>query len=121
MSFQLFNRSFCFLGSHLAARIDENRLHLRNQNYRDILSRLPFTNNGDNHHEFDYFFWMGDLNYRIEMPRDNIIQAAESGNYQILLENDQLYREMSYERCFIEFEEHEINFMPTYRFNRGFT
>jgi len=44
---------------------------------RDIIKGLAqHSMNGlaDVHHEFDYLFWMGDLNYRIELPRDEIIE-----------------------------------------------
>lgn len=37
--------------------------------FSDIISRLPFSQFADTHHEFDHFFWLGDLNYRIEMDR----------------------------------------------------
>lgn len=48
-----------------------------NPNYRDIIKGLAqhsVNNLSDIHHEFDFLFWMGDLNYRIELPRDEIIE-----------------------------------------------
>eukprot|EP01125_Pyxidicula_operculata_P001203 TRINITY_DN11141_c0_g1_i1.p1 TRINITY_DN11141_c0_g1~~TRINITY_DN11141_c0_g1_i1.p1 ORF type:complete len:1159 (-),score=245.47 TRINITY_DN11141_c0_g1_i1:389-3640(-) len=119
ITFSLYDTSFCFLGSHLAARIDRNRLAARNQNYRDIISRLSFSPFGDSHHEFDHFFWLGDLNYRIELDRDEIIEQANAGNYNYLLQFDQLMHEKNSGNCFFQFEEMQVNFKPTYRFERG--
>jgi hypothetical protein len=85
VAFDLFDTRLCFIGSHLAARIDRRRMELRNQHYRDIMKDLNFSDNGDNHHEFDHVFWMGDLNYRIEMPRDTIIKLCEQKDWPTLL------------------------------------
>ena len=48
ITFSFFDAKFCFIGSHLAARIDRKRLEARNQNYRDILKGLAsgFSTNG---------------------------------------------------------------------------
>ena len=48
IAFSFFDAKFCFIGSHLAARIDRKRLEARNQNYRDILKGLAsgFSTNG---------------------------------------------------------------------------
>eukprot|EP01125_Pyxidicula_operculata_P013585 TRINITY_DN4506_c0_g1_i2.p1 TRINITY_DN4506_c0_g1~~TRINITY_DN4506_c0_g1_i2.p1 ORF type:complete len:1139 (-),score=270.66 TRINITY_DN4506_c0_g1_i2:138-3554(-) len=120
VSFSLYHTSFCFLGSHLAARIDRNRLAVRNQNYKDIISRLPFSTTGsDCHHEFDHFFWLGDLNYRIELDRDEIMERSNNKEYDYLLQFDQLLNEKNLGNCFFQFDEAKVNFKPTYRYDRG--
>jgi hypothetical protein len=124
LCFEYYDTRFCFVGTHLAARIDRKRLEVRNQNYRDILKGLAangFTKNGlgDVHHEFDYFFWLGDLNYRIEMSRDEIIQKIMVSDFAPLRKHDQLINERTAQNCFLDFEEADVNFEPTYRFNRG--
>jgi hypothetical protein len=61
----------------------------------DIISRMPMSNDcQDIHSEFDYLFWMGDLNYRIEWDRDKIIQETAHGRYDEMLARDQLLNEM---------------------------
>lgn len=122
ISFDIYDNRICFVGSHLAARIDRKRLEARNQNYRDILKGLSsFSNNSlsDIHHEFDHLIWLGDLNYRIEMKRDEIIAKIKMNDLESLRKCDQLLEEMKLENCFVDFEEMEINFSPTYRYNRG--
>jgi hypothetical protein len=92
----------------LAARIDRKRLEVRNQNYRDILKGLSsFSRNGlgDIHHEFDYLFWLGDLNYRIELSRDDIINKIYAQDYSFMRKHDQLLNERAEGNCFLDFEE----------------
>uniref|UniRef100_A0A6B2KXB8 Inositol polyphosphate-related phosphatase domain-containing protein n=1 Tax=Arcella intermedia TaxID=1963864 RepID=A0A6B2KXB8_9EUKA len=117
--FVLYDTPFCFVGTHLAARIERNRLMARNLNYRDVMSRLPFSVNGDNHNEFDHLFWMGDLNYRLELERDKIMSLCNNADYYTLLKNDQLIHEKNIGNCFYQFKEGPIRFRPTYRFERG--
>lgn len=123
IAFDIYDNRICFVGSHLAARIDRKRLEARNQNYRDILKGLSngFSKNGlsDIHHEFDHLIWLGDLNYRIEMSRDEIISKVQQNDLESLTKRDQLFEEMKLENCFVDFEEMEIRFTPTYRYNRG--
>ncbi len=52
------------------------------------------TSLSDIHHEFDYFFWFGDLNYRIEWTRDAIISNSDAGIFDEMLSKDQLFQEM---------------------------
>ena len=58
--------SICFVCSHLAAHVEETKR--RNQDYKEICSRLKFTNldpeNPMKINDHDMVYWMGDLNYR---------------------------------------------------------
>eukprot|EP01127_Copromyxa_protea_P022884 TRINITY_DN8432_c0_g1_i1.p1 TRINITY_DN8432_c0_g1~~TRINITY_DN8432_c0_g1_i1.p1 ORF type:complete len:1031 (+),score=159.25 TRINITY_DN8432_c0_g1_i1:58-3150(+) len=123
VTFTLYGQSFCFLGSHLEARIDYSRLLERNQNCKDILTRMPFSQwSSDIQNEFDYFFWLGDLNYRIELERQTIIDTCAIGDANALNSMkpfDQLRNQMKLGNCFSEFQEGDINFIPTYRYDRG--
>lgn len=123
IAFDIYDNRICFIGSHLAARIDKKRLEARNQNYRDILKGLAsgFSKNGlnDIHHEFDHVIWLGDLNYRIELNRSDIINKIRLGDLDSLRNADQLLDGMKSETCFLDFEEMEIHYSPTYRYNRG--
>lgn len=77
----------------------------------------------DNH---DMVFLFGDLNYRIAATNDLVRPAITKGDFRILKANDELmqafelYRhskDMQY-RFYREFIEGEINFKPTYKFNK---
>uniref|UniRef100_A0AAY4EUM3 phosphatidylinositol-3,4,5-trisphosphate 5-phosphatase n=1 Tax=Denticeps clupeoides TaxID=299321 RepID=A0AAY4EUM3_9TELE len=120
----MFNRtSFGFVNSHLTSG-SEKKLR-RNQNYTSI---LRFLNLGDKKlnpfditHRFTHLFWLGDLNYRIELPfteAENIVTKIKQQHYPELLRSDQLTMERSEEKVFLEYVEEEITFAPTYRFER---
>lgn len=65
---------------------------------------MPFSSEcSDIHNEFDYFFWTGDLNYRIEWERDKIISCADNGQYEELLPYDQLIQEKAVSDFFLDF------------------
>uniref|UniRef100_A0A8C2C7B6 phosphatidylinositol-3,4,5-trisphosphate 5-phosphatase n=1 Tax=Cyprinus carpio TaxID=7962 RepID=A0A8C2C7B6_CYPCA len=120
----MFNRtSFGFVNSHLTSG-SEKKLR-RNQNYVSI---LRFLNLGDKKlnpfditHRFTHLFWLGDLNYRVDLPAqeaENIVMKIKLQQYQDLLARDQLNMEKEEERVFLDYEEEEITFAPTYRFER---
>ncbi|XP_053285691.1 phosphatidylinositol 3,4,5-trisphosphate 5-phosphatase 1 [Pleuronectes platessa] len=123
VSFMFNGTSFGFVNSHLTSG-SEKKLR-RNQNYTSI---LRFLNLGDKKlnpfditNRFTHLFWLGDLNYRVEFPSteaEYIVTKIKQQQYQELLCKDQLGMEMNDEKVFLHFEEEEIMFAPTYRFER---
>ncbi|CAJ0944611.1 unnamed protein product [Ranitomeya imitator] len=98
----------------------------RKQNYFNILRFLvlgdkklsPFNIS----HRFTHLFWLGDLNYRVQLPNseaENIIHKIKLQQHQELLPNDQLNMERKESQVFLHFNEEEITFPPTYRYERG--
>ncbi|XP_017681699.1 PREDICTED: phosphatidylinositol 3,4,5-trisphosphate 5-phosphatase 1 isoform X2 [Lepidothrix coronata] len=124
VSFMFNGTSFGFVNSHLTSGSEKK--HRRNQNYTNILRFLTL---GDKKlspfnitHRFTHLFWLGDLNYRVEQPpaeAENIIQKIRQQQYPELLAFDQLLLERKDQKVFLQFEEEEITFAPTYRFERG--
>ncbi|KFP73929.1 Phosphatidylinositol 3,4,5-trisphosphate 5-phosphatase 1, partial [Acanthisitta chloris] len=124
VSFMFNGTSFGFVNSHLTSGSEKK--HRRNQNYTNILRFLTL---GDKKlspfnitHRFTHLFWLGDLNYRVEQPpaeAENIIQKIRQQQYPELLAFDQLLIERKEQKVFLQFEEEEITFAPTYRFERG--
>ncbi|XP_042273547.1 phosphatidylinositol 3,4,5-trisphosphate 5-phosphatase 1 [Thunnus maccoyii] len=123
VSFMFNGTSFGFVNSHLTSG-SEKKLR-RNQNYINI---LRFLNLGDKKlnpfditHRFTHLFWLGDLNYRVELPSteaENIVAKIKQQQYQELLSKDQLNMERNDGKVFLHFDEEEITFAPTYRFER---
>ena len=115
-TFKVQETSFCFLSCHLAAR-PQNVL-TRNQNAKDLFSikfehlDLDFTT------EFDYLFWFGDLNYRLDKEYNTTVEMLASGAYRELRDCDQLLKEQIANRSFVNFQEGQLNFPPTYRYIR---
>ncbi|XP_076435089.1 phosphatidylinositol 4,5-bisphosphate 5-phosphatase A-like [Babylonia areolata] len=97
---------------HVAERIEDYDSILDDQKFKD-----PDVENILDH---DYVFWMGDLNFRIDnMSRGEVERAISSGGLRKLLENDQLNRCREEKLIFEDFEEMEIKFPPTYKFDPG--
>ncbi|XP_058155855.1 phosphatidylinositol 3,4,5-trisphosphate 5-phosphatase 1 [Dasypus novemcinctus] len=123
VSFMFNGTSLGFVNSHLTSG-SEKKLR-RNQNYMNILRFLAL---GDKKlspfnitHRFTHLFWLGDLNYRLELPvseAETIIQKIKQQQYADLLSHDQLLLERREQKVFLHFEEEEITFAPTYRFER---
>uniref|UniRef100_A0A8C4HNY1 phosphatidylinositol-3,4,5-trisphosphate 5-phosphatase n=1 Tax=Dicentrarchus labrax TaxID=13489 RepID=A0A8C4HNY1_DICLA len=123
VSFMFNGTSFGFVNSHLTSG-SEKKLR-RNQNYTSILRFLNLTdkklNPFDITHQFTHLFWFGDLNYRVEFPSgeaENIVAKIKQQQYQELLSRDQLSMERNDGKVFLHFDEEEITFAPTYRFER---
>uniref|UniRef100_A0A8C3XN54 phosphatidylinositol-3,4,5-trisphosphate 5-phosphatase n=2 Tax=Chelydra serpentina TaxID=8475 RepID=A0A8C3XN54_CHESE len=124
VSFMFNGTSLGFVNSHLTSGSEKK--HRRNQNYMNILRFLTL---GDKKlspfnitHRFTHLFWLGDLNYRVELPTteaENIIQRIKQQQYPELLGFDQLLMEKKDQKVFLQFEEEEITFAPTYRFERN--
>ncbi|XP_041696636.1 phosphatidylinositol 3,4,5-trisphosphate 5-phosphatase 1 isoform X1 [Coregonus clupeaformis] len=123
VSFMFNGTSFGFVNSHLTSGSEKKTR--RNQNYVSI---LRFLNLGDKKlnpfditHRFTHLFWLGDLNYRIELPTteaESIVTKIKQQQYQELLCRDQLTIERAEEKVFLHYDEEEITFAPTYRFER---
>ena len=62
---------------------------------------------------------MGDLNYRIMLDEASAKELIKMEKYSELLAFDQLSMEKKSGRAFGDFEEGEINFKPSYKFDVG--
>lgn len=119
--FSVFDTEFVFVNSHLAAH--QKEVNRRNNDFSSIASSLHGLRDEDDvdilasviHH----VFWMGDLNYRIDLPREEVLELVKEAKWKQLLENDQLLLEMKQGRVFEGFSEGDIEFGPTYRFEVG--
>jgi phosphatidylinositol-bisphosphatase len=66
-----------------------------------------------------YLIWCGDLNYRINLSESVIKSRLRQNKLDLLCEYDQLIIERSAGRTFPMFEEGEIAFEPTYKYDAG--
>jgi hypothetical protein len=80
--------------------------------------RNAFFNTNNNNPQLN-----GDLNYRIDQRREAVISSIRSGDLNHLLANDQLLKEMKFNRGFRlrSFVEAPIIFAPTYKYDRRST
>mmetsp|Transcript_32978 Transcript_32978/g.32669 ORF Transcript_32978/g.32669 Transcript_32978/m.32669 type:complete len:189 (+) Transcript_32978:604-1170(+) len=67
----------------------------------------------------DFAIILGDLNYRIFGPKDAIEYLIEENAIETLKKYDQLRLEIEERKIAQDFQEGEIRFPPTYRFDKG--
>ncbi|KAF8977033.1 inositol polyphosphate 5-phosphatase [Entomortierella lignicola] len=65
--------------------------------------------------QFDYTFWAGDLNYRVDLTRAQANEYLDKGDLETLFMYDQLSAERKAGRVFEGFMEAPIRFKPTYK------
>jgi hypothetical protein len=118
ISFSVNGTSFLFIGSHLAAH--QEKVSDRNSDYREIINGIkPLNGQYDATNETQYVFWMGDLNYRLDIDRPQAIAMIQKGRLEELYQHDQLAKERKEGKVFCGFNEAKIVFNPTYKYERG--
>lgn len=127
--------TFCFVCSHLAAHEGPKFLQQRNDDVVEIMRHiernkvhgLPAI------HQYNHLFWMGDLNYRLDLKRvlpaavtwshqDRwcyVIDLIANRRYTDLAQLDELVHEMELGHVFTGFVEGRITFAPTFKVQRG--
>ncbi|KAJ7165620.1 Endonuclease/exonuclease/phosphatase [Mycena crocata] len=126
--------SICFINCHLAA--GQHATRARNADIAAMLEErallpesenepLAYVGGGDGQMALDHeiVFLNGDLNYRIDQRRENIISAVRANEIESLLAHDQLLKEIKYNRgCRLRgFMEGPLTFPPTYKYDRNST
>ncbi|KAF9531074.1 Endonuclease/exonuclease/phosphatase [Crepidotus variabilis] len=142
-----------FVNAHLAA-FDE-MVDKRNSDFHDLSRRLTFENSAYsnsslkehseeksdvvdhvatqtiglnpplNVYEGDAVFWMGDLNYRVDVQDHEMRRTLRNEEWETrdkfdaLLCFDQLKKAIHSKKAFFGFQECQISHMPTYRFSPG--
>lgn len=116
-----------FICSHLSAGSKPGDEVKRNEDYKAIVDQLAFgPREGVDMSQEVYriddaasAIWIGDLNYRLNLP-DNVVRASiEAGNISSLLAADQLNIERVAGRAFAGWHESEVTFAPTYKYRPG--
>ncbi|KAL7744753.1 hypothetical protein ACLKA6_007055 [Drosophila palustris] len=122
VSLQLNEANICFINSHLAANMEN--VGDRNEDYKAIEEGMRFEEDGRPFrtiNDHDHIFWLGDLNYRVNKPKTNLLEQSSDQDqiFDLRLERDQLRLEMEQGHCFKGYSEGEIKFEPTYKYDVG--
>ena len=70
--------------------------------------------------QYDLVIFSGDLNYRINMEKEEVKKLIDNKDFETLLEKDQLYSAVTKKEIDLDdFYEGRITFLPTYKFMDG--
>ncbi|GAA5911997.1 hypothetical protein JCM8208_006453 [Rhodotorula glutinis] len=69
--------------------------------------------------ESEVLVWLGDLNYRLDLPRADVDRMIANKEYDLLLGFDQLRVQQEHDLAFEGFAEAPISFPPTFKFDVG--
>ncbi|XP_050497506.1 synaptojanin-1 isoform X1 [Diabrotica virgifera virgifera] len=106
--------SMAFVCAHFAA--GQSQVNERNADYNEITRKITFPMNRSlNSHE--YLFWCGDFNYRVDMDKEELKELVRQGDFDTVLDNDQLKKQQADGNVFKNFIEGDINFAPTYKYD----
>src|SRR5579862_2719989 len=108
--------SICFVTAHLAA--GHTNVDQRNMDYHTIDKGLHFTG-GRAISDHDLIFWGSDSNYRINLTNEEVRKYIAEENWSTLYEHDQLNLGMLAGETFRFYNEGQIRFPPTYKFDNG--
>ncbi|KAJ1798704.1 Inositol-1,4,5-trisphosphate 5-phosphatase 1, partial [Coemansia sp. RSA 2598] len=108
--------SICIVAAHLAA--GQGNVAERNSDFHTIRTGTRFRR-GMHIDDHDYAFWLGDLNYRVDLPSDHARKLISQRQMQSLMMYDQLSLQMASGKVFRGYSEAEIHFPPTYKFDAG--
>ncbi|CAH1787853.1 unnamed protein product [Owenia fusiformis] len=133
ISFNFFGTSLLFVSSHFTAH--DGKVKERIKDFNTICSTLTLPRKviinknapraEDITARFDNVFWMGDLNFRLQLKKEpvialvNGITSDEFPNFESLLSQDELTKARNDDLIFQHFQEGRINFKPTYKYDVG--
>ncbi|WWC57979.1 uncharacterized protein I303_100514 [Kwoniella dejecticola CBS 10117] len=135
---KIHDTTVCFVNAHMAAFA--TALDRRRSDYQVLRTGLSFPrpNEADltaayeeflpeakekllNQEDSHMLFWLGDLNYRVDLPDDEVKKLVEEKRWDDMLAKDQLRSDIASEQSFAGFSEAEISFPPTFKFVHGST
>ncbi|XP_071706412.1 type I inositol polyphosphate 5-phosphatase 2-like isoform X2 [Rutidosis leptorrhynchoides] len=121
VSMSLYQTRLCFVCSHLTSGHKDGDDERRNSDVVEILRRTRYSSVLDPDQpqtipSHDRIFWFGDLNYRINMGDADVRKLIAMKQWDKLLHNDQLCKEIGNGGVFQGWKEGVIDFPPTYKY-----
>ncbi|XP_014242920.1 type II inositol 1,4,5-trisphosphate 5-phosphatase-like [Cimex lectularius] len=108
-NFKYLGKQFTFVGLQLDKKVDEKK---RVEEYEDVKKNIKENYDRDS----DFVFWLGNLNFKIELNQTKAKEYIEKKDWTTLLTYDQLKKTQKEKKAFEELTEQNINFGPTFKF-----
>lgn len=119
-AFRFFESPIAIISSHLNAH--QANIQRRNEDFMNIVTQCNLNiEPKDLLTEYHHIIWAGDLNYRIDLPIQNVHALIHNKMYSALYQRDQLRHQIEAGKAFGGFIEGSINFQPTYKYDAGTT
>ncbi|KAF3657144.1 Type I inositol 1,4,5-trisphosphate 5-phosphatase 2 [Capsicum annuum] len=121
VSMSIYQTFFCFVCTHLTSGEKEADAVKRNHDVHEIHRRTHFNAFSliglpKSIYDHERIIWLGDLNYRINLPYDRTRDLISKKEWCKLIEYDQLSKEFKKGRAFDGWAEGTLNFPPTYKY-----
>ncbi|XP_044475691.1 type IV inositol polyphosphate 5-phosphatase 3-like isoform X4 [Mangifera indica] len=121
VSMSIYQTLFCFICAHLTSGEKEGDEQKRNADVYEILRRTRFYSQSEIGlpkciYDHERIIWLGDLNYRINLPYEKTRELISKKDWSKLMEKDQLIRELRRGHPFDGWYEGTLNFPPTYKY-----
>ncbi|KAK1371407.1 type IV inositol polyphosphate 5-phosphatase 3 [Heracleum sosnowskyi] len=121
VSMTIYQNLYCFICTHLSSGEKEEEAIKRNADVRAIHRKTQFSSFSGiallrSIYDHERIIWLGDLNYRINLPYDETQQLVSRRDWSELVEYDQLVQEFRKGKAFDGWSEGTLNFPPTYKY-----
>ncbi|PWZ30126.1 Type IV inositol polyphosphate 5-phosphatase 3 [Zea mays] len=121
VSMSIYQTHFCFICCHLTSGEKEGDELKRNADVQEIHRRTIFNpvsrvNVPKTIYDHERIVWLGDLNYRINLPYEKTHELISKQDWNELFGKDQLKVELKKGHLFEGWTEGVINFPPTYKY-----
>ena len=119
LTFQYYDNYISVASGHLEAGQDNNKK--RFEDLKQVLKKeIKFGENKTMiFKDIDYWLFLGDSNFRVEMDYDGVINLIEKKELNYIKNNDQFRKYKHEEIDFKIINEANIEFYPTYKFVKG--
>ncbi|KAL8166927.1 hypothetical protein V2J09_008426 [Rumex salicifolius] len=119
VSMSIYQTLFCFICTHLTSGEKDGDELKRNADVYEIQRRTRFCQKDglpQNIHDHERIIWLGDLNYRINLPYQKTRELISKQDWTKLVERDQLKQQLKEGHAFEGWFEGLLNFPPTYKY-----
>ncbi|KAL0352490.1 UNVERIFIED_CONTAM: Type IV inositol polyphosphate 5-phosphatase 3 [Sesamum calycinum] len=121
VSMSIHQTLFCFVCTHLTSGEKEADAIKRNADVHEIHRRTRFSSLAGmglrkSIYDHERIIWLGDLNYRINLPYERTRELISKKEWSMLAERDQLIKELRKGRAFDGWSEGTLSFAPTYKY-----
>jgi len=115
--FEIGQRSYSFASVHLTADQETENYEARIKDYHKVANSHYENDLGFEAH--DFVCWTGDMNFRVNLKRSDILKRVEEKNFSELLLHDQLVIARREGLAFTGYNEGIVTFPPSFRYTIG--